>query len=86
MLRARAELARKHFAGARAILEETIAKHAEALWPRVILTHVLLQEGRDWLAAEKALRDVLAVDPGNAEAQRNLEVLHRQHPDLPEGL
>jgi hypothetical protein len=29
-------------------------------------------------AAEAALHDVLALDPGNAEAQHSLDVLHRQ--------
>jgi len=41
----------------------------------VILTHVLLQEGRDWAVAEQALRDVLALDPNHPEAQQNLAVL-----------
>jgi cytochrome c-type biogenesis protein CcmH/NrfG len=44
----------------------------------VILTQVLLQEGRDWDAAERALRAVLVLDPGNAQAQQNLAVLLRQ--------
>lgn len=46
--------------------------------PRVFLSHVLLQEGRGWDAAEKVLRDVLALDPDNAEARSNLEVLLSQ--------
>jgi hypothetical protein len=43
----------------------------------VILSHVYLQEGRDWPAAERALRDILALDPGHGEARRNLAVLLR---------
>jgi hypothetical protein len=39
---------------------------------------VLLQEGRDWEGAERALRDVLALDPGHAEARHNLDVLLHQ--------
>jgi hypothetical protein len=39
---------------------------------------VLLQEGRDWNAAENALRDVLTLDPNHAEARQNLAVLMRQ--------
>lgn len=31
--------------------------------------------GRDWQAAEKALQEVLALDPGHQEARHNLEVL-----------
>ena len=56
----------------------TIGKYPETLWPRVILTHVLLQEGKDWAAAEMALRDVLRLDPDHAEAKKNLSVLLRQ--------
>jgi tetratricopeptide (TPR) repeat protein len=78
VLRARLHLARKDFATARQLLEETIARSPRAVYPRQILSHVLLQEGRDWAAAEKALRDVLALDPNHAEAKRNLELLRRQ--------
>jgi tetratricopeptide (TPR) repeat protein len=77
-LRARRHLARKEFAAAKGIVDGMIAQDAQALWPRVLLTHVLLQEGRDWDAAEKALRDVLALDPNHREARQNLEVLLRQ--------
>src|SRR5262249_57808996 len=66
VLRARGHLARKEFAPARRLLEAAITAAPEALWPRVILTHALLQEGRDWAAAERALRDVLALDPDHA--------------------
>ncbi len=72
VLRARADLARKDFAGARGVLGDVIGRFPRAVWPRVILTHALLQEGQDWDAAERALRDVLALEPGHAEARRNL--------------
>jgi GT2 family glycosyltransferase/Tfp pilus assembly protein PilF len=75
VLRARGHLARQEFTLARRILEETIARAPEALWPRVILSHVLLQEEKDWEAAEQALRDVLVLDPQHAEARHNLAVL-----------
>jgi len=68
-------LARKEFAAAREILQEMIAQDAKALWPRVLLSHVLLQEGADWAAAEQALRHILDIDPNFAEAQHNLQVL-----------
>ena len=71
----RALLKRKEFSSARAILEPVIAHNPRALRPRVILSHVLLQDGRDLLAAESALRDILTLDPGNAEAGHNLAVL-----------
>ncbi|MCI0460908.1 MAG: glycosyltransferase, partial [Gemmataceae bacterium] len=78
VVRARGCLARREFATARQQLVDLIPQAPEAVWPRVILSHVLLQEGRDWRAAEQALRDVLALDPDNAEARHNLTVLLRQ--------
>src|SRR5439155_15523110 len=43
------------------------------------------QEGKDPDAAEQALRDVLALDPSNAEAQHNLSVLLGQRGHMPNG-
>jgi GT2 family glycosyltransferase len=78
VLRARGHLARREFAPARQVLQAAITEYPQALWPRVILSHVLLQQGTDWHAAERALHDVLALDPHHAEALRNLAVLRRQ--------
>jgi GT2 family glycosyltransferase/tetratricopeptide (TPR) repeat protein len=75
VLRARWHLARKEFGQARGILKATIAQHPRALWPHVILSHVRLQEGLDLVAAEEALRDVLAIESNHAEAKHNLSVL-----------
>lgn len=83
LLRARGHLARKKFASARQLLEETIARSPQLLRPRVLLTHVLLVEGRDWNAAEKALREVLQLAPDHAEAKRNLDILLRKHKPAP---
>jgi tetratricopeptide (TPR) repeat protein len=77
-LRARWHLNRREFAEARRLLEEARTHFPAALAPRVTLSHALLQEGADLDAAEAALREVLALDPSNAEAKHNLEVLHRQ--------
>lgn len=77
VMRARAALARKEFAAARQTLEATIAETPTAVWPRQILTHVLLQEGKDLDAAEKTLRELLALAPNDAEARHNLAVLCR---------
>jgi Tfp pilus assembly protein PilF len=79
VLRARGYLARSEFAEARRLLEDVVAKHPNVLRAHLVLSHVLLQEGRDWNAAEKALRDALALDPGHQEAQRNLAILLREH-------
>jgi tetratricopeptide (TPR) repeat protein len=78
VLRARRHLVEKEYAPARQILEAAIAQAPETLFPRVILSHVLLQEAADWDAAERALRDVMKLDPGNAEAQANLDMLLKQ--------
>jgi glycosyltransferase involved in cell wall biosynthesis/Tfp pilus assembly protein PilF len=78
VLRARGLLARREFEPARALLEQVIGEAPQALAPRVVLSHVLLQEGRDPDAAERALRSVLELAPGHAEARNNLAVLRRE--------
>jgi hypothetical protein len=78
VLRGRAKMARKEYAAARWALSQAAQKFPTLLSPRVFLSHAILQEGKDWQAAEYALREVLRVDPGNTEAKRNLEVLLRQ--------
>jgi tetratricopeptide (TPR) repeat protein len=86
VLRARGCLARKDFAAARQLLDESIARHPNALPPRVILSHVLLQENRDLTAAERVLREVLERDPSLAESWRNLAILLRHQGRLAESL
>jgi GT2 family glycosyltransferase/Tfp pilus assembly protein PilF len=78
LLRARGLMARREYDEAKRVLEEPLGRHPDdtALW--VVLSHALLQEGKDWIAAEKALRMVLQLDPQNREAQNNLGVLLRQ--------
>jgi predicted Zn-dependent protease len=82
VLRARGHLARKEFPAARQLLEATIARNPNVIYPRVILTHVLLQENTDLAAAERALRDLLERQPDLAESWRNLAVLlrHQRRP------
>jgi hypothetical protein len=53
-----------------------------ALPPRVLLSHVLLQENKDLAGAEKALRAVLELDPANAEARHNLALLARARQEV----
>jgi glycosyltransferase involved in cell wall biosynthesis len=78
-LRARGHLARKEYVQARQILEKMTADWPQLLWPKVHLSRALLQQGRDWAAAEKALRDVLALDPAHKEATHNLNKLLASH-------
>ena len=49
--------------------------HPQALGPRLLLSRVLLREGQDFATAEKALREVLALEPRHAEARHNLDLL-----------
>jgi tetratricopeptide (TPR) repeat protein/glycosyltransferase involved in cell wall biosynthesis len=83
VVRARGHFARREFTPARRLLEETIERHPAAVGPQVFLSYVLLQEGQDWEAAERTLCRVLELDEGNAEAQRNLDVLLRQQRRAP---
>jgi GT2 family glycosyltransferase/tetratricopeptide (TPR) repeat protein len=76
--RARIHLARREFAAGRALLEGACASFPGALEPRQLLSYMLLQEGRDWAAAEAALRALLALDPADAEARHNLTLLRAQ--------
>jgi glycosyltransferase involved in cell wall biosynthesis len=78
VLRGRAHLAREEFAAAREHLQAAIAAAPQEIMPRVFLTHALLKEGKDLAAAEQALLDVLALDPGDHEALHNLRVLRQQ--------
>jgi tetratricopeptide (TPR) repeat protein len=78
VLRARAHLACRRPGDARPLLEQAVARRPEALGPRVLLTHALLQEGHDEVAAEEALRDVVARAPQEAESWRNLALLWRK--------
>jgi len=78
LLLARGQLARKEFAAARQQVEGIIGEAPQALLPKVVLSYVLLQEGKDWLAAEKVLREILTLDPNFTEASHNLRVLLEQ--------
>jgi cytochrome c-type biogenesis protein CcmH/NrfG len=75
ILRARRHIARKEFSAARYVLEQAIERKPDAVYLWVILSHALLQEGKDWQQGEEALRTVLRLDPSNAEARNNLALL-----------
>ena len=74
-MRGRGQVQRGDLAAARKTLAGVVSQDPSALGPRVLLSQVLLQEGRDWAAAEQALRDVLEIDPNHAETRHNLHVL-----------
>jgi tetratricopeptide (TPR) repeat protein len=75
MLQARKHVALNDFQQAKSIIQPAIDAHPKEIWPRVVLSHALLKEGADSFAAEKALREILALDPNHKEARRNLETL-----------
>ena len=52
-LRAKGEIQRGEWAAARRTLRGAVAQDLDALGPRVLLSQVLLHEGRDWAAAER---------------------------------
>jgi tetratricopeptide (TPR) repeat protein len=85
LLRVSAQLGRKSFAAARQLASDAVAANPKWLQPRVVLSQVLLLEGRDWAAAERALHDILALDPNNAGARHNLAVLAQMSSPLPSG-
>jgi GT2 family glycosyltransferase len=76
--RARSLLAQRHFDQARYILLPLIEQHPDRLDLRLLLSHAYLQEGKDWKAAEQALRAILELAPDHPEAKQNLAVLIRQ--------
>jgi tetratricopeptide (TPR) repeat protein len=78
LLHARLHLARRQFVQARQLLEALLGRFPRLLEGHVLLSYVHLQEGRDPDAAEQALQKILDLDPGNAEARHNLEVLRQQ--------
>jgi tetratricopeptide (TPR) repeat protein len=78
VIRARGQLARKEFEGARRLLEAVIARAPAFLWPRLVLSQLLLEQGSDLDAAEQTLRDVLVLAPHHSESRQQLEALLRQ--------
>jgi len=78
LLRGRVHLAKKNFLEARRMVEELLTQHPKAVHLHQFLSHVLLQEGHDWPAAERVLRNILALDPNHTEAKKNLAVLEQR--------
>lgn len=78
ILQAQLLLGQRQFNAARALLRSVIQESPGSVFARVLVARAYLHEGRDWQAAEQALRDVLAFDPQNAEAGNNLQILQKQ--------
>jgi tetratricopeptide (TPR) repeat protein len=77
LLRARSSMFRKDYVIARQLAEQAIALSPGAVWPLEVMSHVLVLEARDWTAAERTLRDVLALQPNNSTALANLAVAQK---------
>jgi tetratricopeptide (TPR) repeat protein len=77
-IRGRVLLARREFDAARKAIQQSIQRFPAVVEPRIVLSHIFLQEGRDWASAERALKEVLQLVPDHAEAKHNLAVLYQQ--------
>ena len=75
LLQARRHLEAKKFGPACRMVRQIIQDEPNFLAARIVLSHILLHEGKDWKAAEKALKDILVLDPNNKDARQNLKVL-----------
>jgi GT2 family glycosyltransferase/Tfp pilus assembly protein PilF len=84
ILQARGMLARKEFEAARSILEPMVEAQPGSVYPRIILSHVYLQDRKDFESAERVLREVVQLDATQAESWRNLAVLLREQGRLDE--
>jgi GT2 family glycosyltransferase/Tfp pilus assembly protein PilF len=84
ILQARGMLARKEFEAARSIFEPMAAAQPGSVYPRIILSHVYLQEKKDLESAERVLREIVQLDPTQSESWRNLAVLLREEGRLDE--
>jgi Flp pilus assembly protein TadD len=78
LFRGRWQLAQRRFDEARKAFEDLCTRYPTATGPWIFLSHTLLQKDSDPQAAQRALTKVLELDPRNAEARHNLEVLRRR--------
>ena len=74
-LQARLATARGEFVRAREVLSQALETYPQEEYLWILLSYALLKEGRDWAEAERVLLKILELEPTNAEAKQNLEVL-----------
>jgi|GEM_PF-1872280 len=72
LVRARGAIGRDTTAALSA-LTQAAALRPDSIWPPLLRSHVYLQSGGDLEAAEKALLDVLALDPSHHQSRVNLD-------------
>jgi len=75
VMRAETKATRGDLAEARQLVEKAIARAPQLAWARIVLSDILLRDGTDREACIAAQRDILRLNPGNPQAQKNLEVL-----------
>ena len=63
---------------AKRVLSEAAARDRLAFWPRALLADALLNEGKNLAAAERTLREVLAINPDYSPARQKLAQLLQQ--------
>jgi len=68
------------------VLGSAVGRFPSAISVRAAYSYALLEAGVDPLEAEAALREVLKLDPNNAQARRNLEALYRNTGRWVEGI
>ena len=68
-------LARKDHAGAAAVPEAAVKEFPQSVVVRVALSHLRLAEGAPPEVLEATFKSVLELDPANAQARHNMEVL-----------
>ena len=72
LLKARVLMIRKDFSEAKSLLARLIAEQPSASWPRELLAHTLVMEGRDTARLVEALENLLKLDPTNGFAMQQL--------------
>jgi tetratricopeptide (TPR) repeat protein len=83
ILRARLHQVAGEYGEARAMLEALVAQHPGVFAPLFWLGNVLVEQGRDWAAAERVLRAALAIDPNHPVCRKNLDLVLREQRGYP---
>lgn len=78
LLRARGHLGRREFAEAQVLIATILAQTPAAIWPRLLLSRALCEDGTNPDSARAVLREILALDANHAEARQRLSKLQQQ--------
>jgi glycosyltransferase involved in cell wall biosynthesis len=75
VMRGEVKSLRNDLPGARELVERAIARAPQLAWARIVLSDILLKDGTDRAACIAVQRDILRLNPGNPQAERNLQLL-----------